>query len=56
MVVNKKAYVAEMREYWQKTRCSGILGTKAMEPPNFEQIIGDYYDKYITPNAKKKVV
>ena len=47
-------YIKEMKAYWQATRGSGIKGTKAREPENFEQIIGDYYDKHMGENDGKQ--
>ena len=46
-MTEKAKYIKEMREYWQATRGAGIPGTRASEPANLEQIIGDYYDKYV---------
>ena len=43
-------YIKEMMAYWQRTRGSGIKGIRATEPPDFAQIIGNYYDtKHLAP-------
>ena len=50
-ISERDKYIKEMREYWQATRGSGIKGTKALEPDNFEEIIGKYYDEHIKHKA-----
>ena len=43
----KQKYIKEMRDYWEQTRGTGIPGTKASTPDNFDAIIGDYYDREV---------
>ena len=44
---DKEKYIKEMLEEWRRTRSSGIPGTRAWEPDNFEEIIGKYYDEHV---------
>ena len=45
--MTKDKYIKEMREYWEKTRGSGILGTTASFPDSFDEKLGEYYDNNI---------
>jgi len=46
-MTERETYIKEMREYWQETRGSGIQGTTAFIPDNFNEKMGEYYDHNI---------
>jgi len=56
MAVNKERdkYLREMREYWLETRGSGIQGTTVFIPANFNERVGEYYDKNIDSNTENQ--